>query len=1174
MRRTRSTALILAWLLTTSLALGGTADASAIKLTASDGAAGDQFGNPVAVDGDTLVVGALGDSDLGVRTGAAYVFVRSGSTWVQQARLVASDRAQGDQFGVDVAISGDSVVVGAISHAHGVSLGGSAYVFVRSGSTWTQQAELLAPDRASGDQFGSTVAISSDTVVVGSIFDDDGAFNAGSAYVFVRSGSSWPMRAKLTLPDPAASDYFGGSVAISGNTIVVGSTQDDDLGSNSGSAHVYVGSGGSWARQAELLAPDGALGDAFGGPMAIEGDTLIFGVPRDDVIGYDTGSAYVFTRTGTTWTWQVKLLASDAAEDHEFANSVAISGDSFGIGVERDDTRGNDAGAAYVFVRDGPTWREHEKVLASDGATSDLFGNSVAIDGYTIFVGSPLDDDRGSSSGSVYIEDTTPRPPSPPRDLTVTTTGERANLSWTEPADTGSQPLDGYRVFRTDPRGREVTAAEVPGHQRTLADPRLCAGTYTYRVTAFSDAGESPSSNTVQAGITSQLPCPPEGVHTVRGLAPRSVRLSWSAPPGTVLPESYRVFKGTSPDTGTTAIANIPHRPDGSQDFVYNATQYEVGTLVYFRVTALARAGESARSEPAFGIPAPEGTGPPTAPYLTLVGTSSAGVSLAWQAPAPDDPPFDRYLVHRGNRPSDTGAPGGGLDDVLDEGSSIIAEVNAATTQYLDPLPCSTDQYYRVSAVSAAGNSYPSNEVRATWVGPLGPCPPHDLTATALPPGGGVELRWQAEPPLPGREFRLHYAAGSASGSFGVVPDIDGGGFRFIHAVGQGIENATITYRVGALSGDLESGLSNEATATIGPSTAQVDYWAIGDSIVSGHGLTPYSDDGCKRSDRAYPRLVNDVLSNDGSVRPWLGSSQNLGCSGASTGPSGAPGPTPIVDQADEAAQLIGLAQGEAWVSTDGGANNFNFASGGTGEHLLCDDTSQFRGWVNGILSDVEHDFLGPQLDLQGASILGSLLDAGNTTVVVQGIYAPIERMAGPAVSPGPLFGQAPTDDRHPLHHAWDSGLTEDCLYDTHYTGGFLGIYLYDEDEGIHDRALRRVEWAVYQLNLRLQQVAARAHTLRPGLLADRVRFVAPAETFRGRVACNLFAGDSLVQEFSYAPAIAGDGHDCVHPSGSNGDGEVNRGAEVLRDLVIEGLQETRDSDRWHVDPNGSPPLT
>ena len=374
------------------------------KLVASDAAAFDQFGGSVAVSGDTAIVGAVGDDDAGGNSGSAYVFVRSGGTWTQQAKLVAADAAAGDQFGVSVAISADTAVIGAFGDDDAGSGSGSAYVFVRSGGTWTQQAKLVAADAEAGDEFGSSVAISGDTAVIGAHLNDDAGSASGSAYVFVHLGGTlWTQQAKLVAGDAAAFDQFGVSVAVSGDTAVIGAHLDDDPVSDSGSAYVFVRSGGTWTQEAKLVAADGIADDQFGNSVSVSGDTAVIGAVGDDDGGSASGSAYVFVRSGGTWTQQAKLVAADAAAFDEFGGSVAVSGDTVVIGAFGDDDAGSASGSAYVFVRSGGTWTQQAKLVAADAAAFDRFGVSVAVSGDTAIVGANLDDDAGGSSGSAYV---------------------------------------------------------------------------------------------------------------------------------------------------------------------------------------------------------------------------------------------------------------------------------------------------------------------------------------------------------------------------------------------------------------------------------------------------------------------------------------------------------------------------------------------------------------------------------------------------------------------------------------------------------------------------------------------------------------------------------------------------------------------------------------------------
>lgn len=368
------------------------------KQISTDGMASDNFGYSVAISGDTAIVGAVFDDVVtGTDQGSAYIFVRNGTSWTQQQQLTASDAAGSDYFGVSVAIYGDTAIVGAYNADVGTNTNqGSAYIFVRSGSFWTQQQKLTASDGAANDGFGLSVGISGDTVIVGAFADDVSSnTNQGSAYVFVRSGSTWSQQQKLTALDGAAEDYFGWSVAISAGTAIISSYLDDiGANANQGSAYVFVRSGSTWSQQQQLTATAGAADDTFGISVSISEDTAIVGAYLDDVgANVNQGSAYVFVRSGTSWTQQQQLTASDGAVSDTFGISVSISGDTAVVGANFDDVGANpDQGSAYVFERAGTTWTQRARLTDNSGAASDFFGNGVAVSGDKIVVGAPYSD--------------------------------------------------------------------------------------------------------------------------------------------------------------------------------------------------------------------------------------------------------------------------------------------------------------------------------------------------------------------------------------------------------------------------------------------------------------------------------------------------------------------------------------------------------------------------------------------------------------------------------------------------------------------------------------------------------------------------------------------------------------------------------------------------------------
>jgi hypothetical protein len=379
------------------------------KLLAADGAAYDRFGHAVAVSGDTAVVGADRNDEKGPDAGAAYVFVRSGTTWSQQAKLTAADGHANDYFGVAVAVSGDTALVGSMFNDDAKSDAGAAYVFVRSGTSWTQQAKLLAADAASSKQLGISVALSGDTALVGAVEDADHGKRSGAAYVFARGGTRWSQQAKLTAADGAAFDQFGISVAVSGNTALIGAAGDDEHGPGSGSAYVFARSGTSWSQEAKLTAADGAAADQFGVSVAVSGDTALVGANLADARGPDSGAAYVFARSGTSWSQEAKLTAGDGANGDTFGASVALLEDTALIGVPNDRHLGAASGSAYLFVRSGTSWSQQAKLTAADATSADLFGASVAFSDNTALVGAVCDGDLGSSSGSAYLYTPPPR---------------------------------------------------------------------------------------------------------------------------------------------------------------------------------------------------------------------------------------------------------------------------------------------------------------------------------------------------------------------------------------------------------------------------------------------------------------------------------------------------------------------------------------------------------------------------------------------------------------------------------------------------------------------------------------------------------------------------------------------------------------------------------------------
>lgn len=461
-------------------------------LKASNTGASDASGVAVAIAGDTVVVGArFEDSNAtGVNgnqtnnsatdSGAAYVFVRDGNSWTQQAYLKASNSRPIDQFGFSVAISGDTIAVGAPTKSTGsVLFNGVVFVFVRSGTNWTQQASLQASNLGDADSFGASVAVTADTLVVGAPFEssnatgvngdgsNNSAFSAGAAYVFVRSGTNWTQQAYLKASNTESNDNFGTSVAVAGDTVVVGAPLEDSHATgvngddtdntalNAGAAYVFVRNGITWTQHAYLKASNTGQFANFGSSVAASAESLVVGAKNESGTVSFSGAAYVFVRNGANWTQQAYLKASVPGVLDHFGAAVSISDGIAVIGAPDEDSNatgingdGNNdlyssSGAAYVFVRDGTNWKFQDYCKASNTESNDLFGVSVAVSGNLVIVGATGEDssatgidgdqsdNTASASGAAYVFG----PPFPAKPVLVIAliNSNQVTLSWTPP---------------------------------------------------------------------------------------------------------------------------------------------------------------------------------------------------------------------------------------------------------------------------------------------------------------------------------------------------------------------------------------------------------------------------------------------------------------------------------------------------------------------------------------------------------------------------------------------------------------------------------------------------------------------------------------------------------------------------------------------------------------------
>lgn len=375
-----------------------------VKLTASDGARNDHFGSVVAISGDYAIVGAYGDDN---NRGAAYIFKREGTSWIEQTKLRKPvPRGSGENFGFTVAISGDYAIIGEQNRYRR----GNAYIFKREGANWIRQVNLWTSVVSDNDGFGNWVSISGDYAIVGSPFDDSDTQtwrdrDWGSVYMFELIDTSWIQQAKLYASDVTEDCHFGNLVSICGDYAIV-TTGEDRSSSRDSLIYILKRNGTSWMEQIKLTSPNIPMLDAFGRSVSLSQDYAIIGAPEENNENGDgSGSVFVFKRDGTSWFQQAKLISVGGDSFDSFGSSLSINGDCIIIGAPDDDDHymGRDSGSAYVFELDGTEWTQRAKLTAPDAAYDDFLGTSVAIDGDYAIVGAPGDDDNGRESGSVYV---------------------------------------------------------------------------------------------------------------------------------------------------------------------------------------------------------------------------------------------------------------------------------------------------------------------------------------------------------------------------------------------------------------------------------------------------------------------------------------------------------------------------------------------------------------------------------------------------------------------------------------------------------------------------------------------------------------------------------------------------------------------------------------------------
>ncbi len=441
-----------------------------VESATSNASAGDFFGSSISISGDTLAVGASSSGE--GSTGEVYVFTRSGGDWVQQALLKASTPGANDLFGSSVSISGDTLAVGALledSSGTGINSGldgdnltvnsGAVYVFTRNAGEWSLQAYIKASNTDAGDQFGSSVSISGDTLAVGAIGEDSSgtginsslggnnlAMSSGAVYVFTRNAREWSQQAYIKASNTDVSDNFGSSVSISGDTLAIGAPledssaisvsidgtgETDNFTENSGAVYIFHRSDTDWFQEAYIKPFNTDADDIFGLDVSMSNDYLAVSAVGEDSNGSginggsqldnsnaSSGAVYVFSRKIPTWVQKAYIKAFNSDAGDVFGSSISLNGENLAVSAVSEGSDGTgvnngsegvnntpSSGAAYIFSLVGPAWVQQAYIKPSNTDSNDEFGNSVSILGDTLVVSAPGEDSGGVSQGDNSFSD-------------------------------------------------------------------------------------------------------------------------------------------------------------------------------------------------------------------------------------------------------------------------------------------------------------------------------------------------------------------------------------------------------------------------------------------------------------------------------------------------------------------------------------------------------------------------------------------------------------------------------------------------------------------------------------------------------------------------------------------------------------------------------------------------
>ncbi len=367
------------------------------KILALDAIAEAYFGYSIQTSDDVLVVGAPGDPANGTDAGAAYVYRYVDTGWIQEQKLIPQDGEPEDLFGYSVAVDGDLIVVGNWADSTFGDDSGSAYVFRFDGSTWVEEQKLLPEEGgAVDDYFGYTVAVSNDFILIGKPFGDELGPGSGSAYVFHYDGENWIQQTKLLAWEPTWADFFGSAVALQGNIAMIGAEQDDTIATAAGAVYIFRFDGSVWLPEQKILPIGGGSYGRFGDDIDISGHTAVIGT-------YFGAAAYAYQFNGSSWIQEKRFLSPEPEMGDYFGSEVTVYNDVLVIGAPYLNDPQVNAGAAYLYRRNDAEWPLIARIQPSDIAARDAFAFALDISGETLAAGSINDKDHGEYTGSIYM---------------------------------------------------------------------------------------------------------------------------------------------------------------------------------------------------------------------------------------------------------------------------------------------------------------------------------------------------------------------------------------------------------------------------------------------------------------------------------------------------------------------------------------------------------------------------------------------------------------------------------------------------------------------------------------------------------------------------------------------------------------------------------------------------